>query len=758
MALKAKPFGRYDLSGSATLNYRFKTLIGSAKDDTVTINKKYLGSYGSLNLGAGTDTVSIAGNGDWKLLLKGVESISAAQDATALEIVSDASFETNGSFTSITGGYGIQNITFTSAARDNTVSLGDLTDKVSLTTATWVYNKSGSTVVAYDTASSYKITLASDVETLNVASTDVATSSMTDTVLVLPSSGAINIASITLSTVDSVAYNAGGNNLTLTATQLADIAAFTGGAGTDQITMSAEGTFDLTSITTTSIESINGSSGNDSITDNGDAHDINGGAGNDTMVGAGGADSIYGEDGDDTFQFTRAQLVADTTVVGGDGTDILELTAASTAIVDADFTSVLTVEKLKLTGISSAVLGALSATAGLTTVVTGDGATQITTSNTTARTIDATLLAQNTALTLLDDSVTTNFTVSNLVGNVTATTVAGTLTVTCADAADNGITIATGTGNTTVTGGAVGDTITVTGLATATQTFTGSGAIFNITAGANAQTITGGALTDTIDGGAGSDSINGGAGNDYIVGGYNSDTIAGGTGSDYLRGTTVGAILESANASADADTMFGGAVSVATSSVFAESVDSEVGTALNGAFDTVYGPTWSSSYANLTAANIYEGKGGNDILVATSAKDIFLYKTFSQDTLDTNAVANTSLSAANYLGTDAIHRFKVGTDFLAVVMDVSSVDTTFVSGASGTKTATQKYVKASENGWSISASSATTATLSFDASSHIGYTDVSSGILGDFSITFVGLQNYVDGTTTVDAFFIASTA
>jgi hypothetical protein len=203
--------------------------------------------------------------------------------------------------------------------------------------------------------------------------------------------------------------------------------------------------------------------------------------------------------------------------------------------------------------------------------------------------------------------------------------------------------------------------------------------------------------------------------------------------------------------------MFGGAVSVATSSVFAESVDSAVGTALNAAFDTVYGPTWTAAYAGLAAANIYEGKGGNDILVASSVKDIFLYKTFSQDTLDTNAVANTSLSAANYLGTDAIHKFKVGTDFLAVIMDVSGVDTTFVSGASGTKTSTQKYVKASDNGWSISATSATTATLSFDASAHIGYTDVSTGILGDFSITFVGLQNYTTGVTTVDAFFITST-
>lgn len=548
MAIIAKPLGRYDLSGSATLNYRFKTLIGSTGNDTVTLNKKYLGAYGALSLGAGTDTVSVASSGDWKLLLKGVDSISAAQDTTTLEVVSDSAFETNGSFTSITGGYGIQTVTFTGASRSNTLSLGDLSDKAVFATAStpWAYVKTSVGIDVYDLTSGYKVAANNDVDTITFGGSDVTLSSLTTgdmggvSNITLTTGPTFSSTSLDITpTATGVAYisNSSANSTNYVATTRGSSATLTLGEettaieGTVRVYMgsSASGLYaDFTQVylgtsgadtraTNATATAIYGFSGADNLTGGAAADTIYGGADGDTIVGSGGADSIYGEDGADTFQFIRSELAGVTTVVGGDGTDIVELTAASTAIVDADFTNFLTVEKLTLYGISSAVLGTLADTAGLTTVVTGAGATQITTSTTTARTVDATSLAENTALTLLDDSVTTNFTVSNLVGNITATTVAGTLTVTCANAADNGITIATGTGNTTVTGGSTGDTITITGLATASQTFAGSGAKFGITAGANAQTITGGALADTITGGTGADVIAGGTGADTFV-------------------------------------------------------------------------------------------------------------------------------------------------------------------------------------------------------------------------------------------------
>ena len=80
-------------------------------------------------------------------------------------------------------------------------------------------------------------------------------------------------------------------------------------------------------------------------------------------------------------------------------------------------------------------------------------------------------------------------------------------TDTFGDAGSDGITVVTGTGNTTIVGGGAGDTITVTGLATDTQTFTGSVSAFVITAGAGAQTITDGVGASTITGGAGNDTI-----------------------------------------------------------------------------------------------------------------------------------------------------------------------------------------------------------------------------------------------------------
>ena len=77
------------------LNLRWRKLVGSSDDDSITINKKYIGGWGQVNLGSGTDSMTLAVEGDWRMLLLGVDSIVASQAATTLEVISDATFKTN---------------------------------------------------------------------------------------------------------------------------------------------------------------------------------------------------------------------------------------------------------------------------------------------------------------------------------------------------------------------------------------------------------------------------------------------------------------------------------------------------------------------------------------------------------------------------------------------------------------------------------------------------------------------------------------
>ena len=452
MTISRSGTGTFQVSGSTnTLNLRWAKIYGRGTDDSITLNKHNIGGWAYLNMGAGNDTVTLASPGDYTLQLVGVETIKTNQASTTLTLRSDATTATDGSFTSITGGYGIQNITFTGASLNSTISLGDLSDKVTLGTVHWVYNKSGSTVIAYDLSSSYTVTLASDIETLNVASADVSTSGLTSAALVLPETGAVDISSLTLSGVDIVTFNSGGNNLTLTATQIADLATFTGGAGTDQVTLIAAASIDLTSTTTTSIESINGSSGADTIVDNGDAHAINGNADDDIITGAGGADTIDGGEGNDTFVYSgTAALLSSNAVIdlvdGGTGTaDAIQLTGATT-IAAADLLARITnVEKITAAATTGVISITATAAAGTFT---------------------------GTSFTTIDLSGDTDSTGTNVVSLTGAT---GISTVTGSSGIDQ-ITFGASATTATVTGGAGVDVFTL-GANTITVAYSGSGDI-----------------------------------------------------------------------------------------------------------------------------------------------------------------------------------------------------------------------------------------------------------------------------------------
>jgi Ca2+-binding RTX toxin-like protein len=92
--------------------------------------------------------------------------------------------------------------------------------------------------------------------------------------------------------------------------------------------------------------------------------------------GNGGIDSLVGGDSTDKFIFTTtAELNLAATVSGGNGNDTISLTSDSQAVLDVDFTDVLSVEALTFadgTG-SSAILAGTANTAGIASIYGGSG-------------------------------------------------------------------------------------------------------------------------------------------------------------------------------------------------------------------------------------------------------------------------------------------------------------------------------------------------------------------------------------------------
>jgi hypothetical protein len=353
-------------------------------------------------------------------------------------------------------------------------------------------------------------------------------------------------------TVESITANAASANvysITLNDNVAArgivtvDLSADTNATGANVIDVSAE---------TATAYTLTGSAGVDTIT---------GGTGGDTIVGSTGADVLAGGGGNDTFNYTATLAEglsgAGGSITGNAGTNILNITSATTGLVDADFANISLVQTLTLTGANTIVLGSNADSTGIVTITAGAGATNITAAGTKA--LNATAMAEANTLTLAGAA---DFTITGLQSDITGGSSTGTLAITLvADVTDNALAIVTGTGNVTVSGGgASGDTITVTGLATASQTFSaaGSGAVFNITGGANAQTITGSAQADTIVGGAGADTIASGGGGDTITGGAAADAMTGGTGVDTFTwtGTASAAIATETGATAGTDNDF----------------------------------------------------------------------------------------------------------------------------------------------------------------------------------------------------------
>jgi hypothetical protein len=188
---------------------------------------------------------------------------------------------------------------------------------------------------------------------------------------------------------------------------------------------------------------ITGGAAPDVLTGSSLADTISGGAGNDTLNGSTGVDTLTGGAGNDTFLYLDAELLGTDVVSGGEGTDDIETTDATT-IVDADFANMTSIETLTLDAGNAHTLtmGASSLAAGITTVTAlGTG--------TNSMTVGA---GHAASLSLTGGDGTDTFLVSGVPAGNTTTIAGGTGT--------NNYTV--GAATEVITGGTGVDTVTVT--------------------------------------------------------------------------------------------------------------------------------------------------------------------------------------------------------------------------------------------------------------------------------------------------------
>ncbi len=388
--------------------------------------------------------------------------------------------------------------------------------------------------------------------------------------------------------------------------------------------------------------------GDDFILDLGGDDTINGGDGNDTITGSTGVDSLVGGNGDDVLVFASAALLnEDTTVIGGADTDTIRMDTGgdSLTLVDADFTKVIEVENLDLTG-----TGAQTVTLGAQTDEAFANGITLTTANT------ATSLNLQGALSTVSIDATGTDNADTLVGGTVADTLSGGKgndTITGGAGADN---LSGGEGDDvfiiaapghldsaeTIQGGADDDTIRFTST-TAGQTLT-LNANVNDTYGelavwiSNASGSNAGTTNLNIDADAAPDSLRlllvGNAGNNEITGNANDDSIDGYSGHDTI------------NAGAGADVIFGGlgddVLVFNTGDVgVGENISQDPGNGNNEGTDTIWVQT-STNFTNLSTVSLNSVGKLERILITSGETATFSGAQLHNQSLTVNATAATA--------------------------------------------------------------------------------------------------------------------
>lgn len=593
------------------------TLTGGSGADNLDVSQNGADNEISVNAGAGNDTVTIGaapaaatltnagdqldgGEGTDVLAstsalfntltkagtvgVSNFETVAMAALANSLTIANiQASGITTVSIAGGTGGLvmaaGAMTVA-TSASLTGALTLSDTgtatTDSVTIvntaTTADDMGDGNNLTVTGYETVNivtSAVSDTSQDFGTITLTGDDDEDGDPVDTALTFSGSDRASVGAVTATTIDASGMTAAGSGTTFNMTTAAtSVTSITGSAGADTLRGDAKSTIkggagNDTIVGGTGNDTLHGEDGKDNITAGTGSDTVSGGAGNDTIVMAGNltaADKIDGGDGTDILSVTNASLVAlqgltiseantfntnfnnmetllisDAMDTTGDSFDLGYLSGISTVAV-----TTLATDAETIAGFASGSTLALSTTLGqaLTASVAGAtaGATDV----------------LNVALTANADDDYGDLTIANVETvniDVTQSTASAATSVTN--------TIGLALSQTAASAGGSGQAQTVnfsgsedisvdTAVAVATIDASGMSArlattpglvLSNIATATTAmpgQTVTGSSGADTLYGSTGADTITGGAGNDTLVGGKGADTIDGTSGSDTL--------------------------------------------------------------------------------------------------------------------------------------------------------------------------------------------------------------------------------
>ena len=341
------------LTNATTVNFtggtvsNVETLTGGSGNDAITMSATQWAGFSTINLGSGTNVLNVVASGD----------ISVQPTPTVSNVTTG----------NLTGTSGNDTVTLTGAQLDaiiigaGTVNLGAGTDTINLTSTSADLNALGATnasiqgleaISAAKAGSGITITLSGQTEGFTITG-----SSGTDTIT--GGSGNDNISGDTGADVitggagaDTLSGGVGNDTFNLANGNFVSGESIDGGADTDAIVLTNATTVNFTSGTVSNVETLTGSSGNDTITMSAAQwagfSTINLGSGTNVLnVVASGDISVQptptvsnvttgnltGTSGNDTVTLTGAQL--DAIIIGagtvklGAGTDTINLTSTS---------------------------------------------------------------------------------------------------------------------------------------------------------------------------------------------------------------------------------------------------------------------------------------------------------------------------------------------------------------------------------------------------------------------------------------------
>ena len=578
-----------------TLTTGTDTITGTGGNDTInagalapngTTAATTLNALDVINGGAGNDTLVLDTTGDQNQSIVGtisnIENLSILGTGSAIADIDASAFS---------GTIKLQQTADTGVAVNNVTGQTLVLDRVVTGTTLTAALKATQASVALKAAA-----VAGDA-TFSVAGTALKTVNLTVDATVTGKS--VTVAD-TGNTTEAANINASGaSTVVVNSTAL------------KTVTVSGAGAVNLTTGTaaSTSVDASASTGGLTLVTAMATGASFTGGAGKDTVTVGATTKAISMGAGNDTVNLSVAALGAGGTIDGGDGSDILNMTAANLATATSSATlgaafaaSIANFEKLGVGDTAGVVAIDAKYTDGITHFVsagTAGGTLAINNmvANSTFELIGATTAAVTLALqdaTGVSDVMNINFSATNGFANAAAVNAAGVETIkivtddtdtTAATTAFTGLlnvaaaksivvsgdagfnftgstlTAVTSVDGSGLTASGAGGALTVTTIATTGVTVTGgagndvivgssaAGKVDTLTGGAGNDNITGGAGNDVISGGDGNDTLSGLAGNDTITGGAGDDTITTGTGLDLIDvGAGTDTVVVSVNA------------------------------------------------------------------------------------------------------------------------------------------------------------------------------------------------------------------